>query len=98
MAAYDEQEYTKSFQLGIWKRLIPLLGNYRRDFALLLIFNLASAVVDVALPLFQRYAIATFIEGDTLRGLLPYALCYLVSSYSRPYSWWPSAATPCTSR
>ena len=78
MAAYDEQEYTKSFQLGIWKRLIPLLGNYRRDFALLLIFNLASAVVDVALPLFQRYAIATFIEGDTLRGLLPYALCYLV--------------------
>ena len=79
MAAYDEQEYTKSFQLGIWKRLIPLLGNYRRDFALLLIFNLASAVVDVALPLFQRYAIATFIEGDTLRGLLPYALCYLVA-------------------
>ena len=78
MAAYDEQEYTKSFQLGIWKRLIPLLGNYRRDFALLLIFNLASAVVDVALPLFQRYAIATFIEGDTLRGLIPYALCYLV--------------------
>ena len=78
MAAYDEQEYTKSFQLGIWKRLIPLLGNYRRDFALLLIFNLASAVVDVALPLFQRYAFATFIEGDTLRGLLPYALCYLV--------------------
>ncbi len=78
MAAYDEQEYTKSFQLGIWKRLIPLLGNYGRDFALLLIFNLASAVVDVALPLFQRYAIATFIEGDTLRGLLPYALCYLV--------------------
>ena len=79
MAAYDEQEYTKSFQLGIWKRLIPLLGNYRREFALLLIFNLASAVVGVARPLFQRYAIATFIEGDTLRGLLPYALCYLVA-------------------
>ena len=78
MAAYDEQEYTKSFQLGVWKRLIPLLGNYRRDFALMLIFNLACAAVDVALPLFQRYAIATFIEGDTLRGLLPYALCYLV--------------------
>lgn len=78
MAAYDEQEYTKSFDLGIWKRLIPLLGNYRRDFALLLIFNLACAAVDVALPLFQRYAIATFIEENTLRGLVPYGLCYLV--------------------
>ncbi len=77
MAAYDEQDYTKSFQLSIWKRLIPLLGAFRRDFVLLFILNLACAAVDVALPLFQRYAIATFIERDTLRGLIPFALVYL---------------------
>ena len=77
MGPYDEQEYTQSFRLNIWRRLLPLLSSFRRDFALMLIFNLACAVVDVALPLFQRYAIATFIEGDTLRGLIPYGLCYL---------------------
>ena len=77
MGPYDEQEYTQSFRLNIWRRLLPLLSNFRRDFALMLIFNLACAVVDVALPLFQRYAIATFIEGNTLRGLVPYGLCYL---------------------
>ena len=77
MGPYDEQEYTQSFRLSIWRRLLPLLSSFRRDFALMLIFNLACAVVDVALPLFQRYAIATFIEGDTLRGLIPYGLCYL---------------------
>ena len=77
MGPYDEQEYTQSFRLNIWRRLLPLLSSFRRDFALMLIFNLACAVVDVALPLFQRYAIATFIEGNTLRGLVPYGLCYL---------------------
>ena len=77
MAAYDEREYTQSFQLSTWKRLIPLLGSFRKDFALMLIFNLATAVVDVALPLFQSYAISAFIQGNTLRGLVPYALCYL---------------------
>ena len=77
MAAYDEQEYTQAFQLGIWRRLFPLLRPFRRHLILLLLFNLACAGVDVLLPLFQRYAIATFIEGDTLRGLLPYGLCYL---------------------
>ena len=77
MGPYDEQEYTQSFRLNIWRRLLPLLSSFRRDFALMLIFNLACAVVDVALPLFQRYAIATFIEGNTLRGLVPYWLCYL---------------------
>ena len=77
MGPYDEQEYTQSFRLNIWRRLLPLLSNFRRDFALMLIFNLACAVVDVALPLFQRYAIATFIEWNTLRGLVPYGLCYL---------------------
>lgn len=77
MAAYDEQEYIKSFQFATWKRLLPLLGGFRRDFVYLVLFNLACAVVDVILPLFQRYAIATFIEGDTLQGLLPYGACYL---------------------
>ena len=78
MAAYDEQEYTQAFQLSTWKRLIPLLGSFRKDFALMLLFNLATAVVDVALPLFQWYAISVFIEGNTLQGLVPYALCYLL--------------------
>ena len=77
MAAFDEQEYTKSFDLKIWKRLFPFLKNYRWDFVGMLVFNGVCALVDVILPLFQRYAIANFIETDTLQGLWPYALTYL---------------------
>ena len=77
MAAFDEQEYTKSFDIRIWKRLFPFLGSYRWDFVGMFAFNAVTATIDVVLPLFQRHAIANFIEPNTLEGLLPYALTYL---------------------
>lgn len=77
MPAIDEREYTKSFAWSIWKRLGPTLRPYRRAFAGMFLFNAVCALIDVILPLFQRYAIANFIEKDSLQGLLPYGLCYL---------------------
>ena len=52
MPAFDEQDYTKSFQWGIWKRLMPVMRPYRRDFAGMFAFNLITAAIDVVLPLF----------------------------------------------
>ena len=78
MAAIDEQEYTKSFDWGIWKRLTPFLKPFRRLFVGMLVFNGLTALVDVLLPLFQRYAISHFIEANTLHGLAPYGLCYFL--------------------
>lgn len=78
MAAIDEQEYKKSFDLKIWKRLFPFLARYKRAFVGMLLLNGICASIDVVLPLFQRYAIDNFIEGDTLSGLLPYACTYLL--------------------
>lgn len=78
MAAIDEKEYTKSFDLKIWKRLFPVLANYKRAFAGMFLFNLLCAIIDVALPLFQRYAIGHFIEAGTLSGLGRYTLVYFV--------------------
>ena len=78
MAAFDEQDYTKSFDLSIWKRLGPALRPYRLCFVGMFAFNALCAAVDVALPLLQRYAIQNFIEAGTLTGIVPYGLCYLV--------------------
>ena len=77
MAAFDEQDYTKSFDLSIWKRLGPALRPYRLCFVGMFAFNALCAAVDVALPLLQRYAIRNFIEAGTLTGIVPYGLCYL---------------------
>lgn len=74
---HDEKEYTKSFEWGIWARLKPFLKNYRADFVGMLAFNGLCALVDVVLPLMQRYAIANFIGKSTTTGLVPYALVYL---------------------
>ena len=74
---HDEKEFTQSFDWGIWKRLKPFLKNYRADFVGMLTFNGLCALVDVVLPLMQRYAIRNFIEKGVTTGLLPYALVYL---------------------
>ncbi len=78
MAAFDEQEYTKSFDWRIWKRLGPVLSGYKKAFVGMFVFNAMCAVIDVLLPLFQRHAVKNFIEAGTLDGLLPYGLCYLL--------------------
>ena len=79
MAAFDEQDYTKSFDWKIWKRLFPVFKDYKMAFLGMLVFNAFCAVVDVALPLFQRYAVLHFIGEETLQGIVPYALCYLAA-------------------
>ena len=79
MPAYDEQEYTQSFNLKTWKSLGPYLRPRRREFLLLVCMNLLTALVDAALPLFQRYAVSNFIEAGSLSGLWPFALVYLAA-------------------
>ena len=76
MAAIDEKEYTKEFDLKIWKKLLPLLARYKWFFAGVIGFELIWSGVEVLIPLFQRYAIAEFIEKDALAGLTPYILAY----------------------
>ena len=76
MAAFDEKEYTQAFDWSIWKRLFPILGRFKRYFIGMIGTAAVSDLVDAALPLFQMYAIARFIEADTLDGLIPFAALY----------------------
>ena len=76
MAAFDEKEYTQAFDWAIWKRLFPILGRFKRYFIGMIGTAACSDLTDAALPLFQMYAIAHFIEADTLEGLVPFAVLY----------------------
>ena len=73
---YDEQEYSRSFDLKIWKDMLPYLRPFRRTLWTVCILNLLCAGVDILLPLFQRYAINHFIEADTTAGLPAFAAVY----------------------
>ena len=78
MAGYDEQEYTKSFDLKNWRGLLPFLKPYRKTLLLILVMNILTAVIDILLPLFQRFAIDNFVEQETTRNLPWFVLVYLV--------------------
>ena len=74
--AYEEKEYTKSFEWKTWRKIFPFLKPYKATMWRILIFNLLCAGVDILLPLFQRYAIDNFIEKDSTEGLVRFALFY----------------------
>lgn len=65
MQEFEEQDYTKGFELGLWKKLVAFALKHRKAVILLLTFNTILAVLERLAPLFDRYAIDTFIEtGD----------------------------------
>lgn len=77
MPAFDEQDYGQSFRWSVWKKLFPFLKPYGKIFFWIIVFNTLCAVIDVVIPLFQKYAIGEFIGKGTLRGIVPFGLVYL---------------------
>lgn len=73
---YEEQEFTKSFDIKIWKKVLPFIKNFKNILFMVIALNLFCALADIALPLFQRYAIDNFIEEKTLSGLAVFAVAY----------------------
>ena len=78
MPAIDEQDYTKSFRLSIWKSMIPFLRPYRKTLITVILLNLFSAGIDIALPLFQSYAINNYIKMRTTEGIAFFIALYVL--------------------
>ena len=58
----------KSLSVGIWRQMFPFFRPYRKEFATTFGLNILLILVDVAVPLFQSYAIDHFIVPDTLKN------------------------------
>lgn len=72
----EEQEYNKPFSLKIWAKMFPYIKEYKTTLIFILILMVLSALIDIAFPLFQRYAIQEFIEKSTTNGMVPYVLLF----------------------
>lgn len=77
MAAYEEQEYNSPFSFKIWMKLAPFFKPYKKYFVMTLVLNILLTGVDILVPLFQSYAIDTFILPDRVEGLERFALVYI---------------------
>lgn len=60
---------TKNLPLFGMGKLWPFLRNYKRVIAVMAAGSLIGGVADVAVPVFQRYALNHFVALNTLRGL-----------------------------
>ncbi|MBP3940164.1 MAG: ABC transporter ATP-binding protein [Christensenellaceae bacterium] len=72
-----ELDFSESkVDLKIWKRLVAY-GWRNKNLLFILIFGqLVTALVDIAYPLMQQYAIDHFVVGKTTEGILGFALLY----------------------
>ena len=73
---YEEKEASTSFDWKVWKGLLPFLKPYKREFVILLVGNVICALIDIVLPLFQRYAIDQFIVKWRTEGLAAFGASY----------------------
>lgn len=72
---HDKEHVSLPF-FGIPK-LIPYIKPYKFIMLSMIVLALFGGVVDIVLPLFQRYALDHFIEGNTLSTLTGFVLSYL---------------------
>ena len=95
MAAYEEQEYKKPFQMKVWAKMLPYFKPYKKYFFITFSLNILLAGVDILVPLFQSYAINHFIVPDTLDGIYKFAFAYIAVIVAQTISvyWSVHAAT-----
>ncbi len=64
--------------------IAPYLRKYRGLKLRTVLVGGAVSAVDALYPLFNRYALDTFVGGRTMRGVVPFILLYLASCSYRP--------------
>ena len=77
MQGFQEEDYTKRFDLSLWVRLFRLAKPFHKNLWIIMVSMLVSAGIDVALPMLNSYAIDHFIANRTEAGLVPFAVLYL---------------------
>ena len=58
-------------------RLLPFLGKVKKMLLVMVILALSSSVMDVIMPMFQRYALDHFVRGGTMDTVLGFVLLYI---------------------
>ncbi len=77
MQNYEEQDYTKEFDLGLWKRLFHYAKPFRFHLLGIACTMLVCAGIDIIFPLLTREAIDVFVQGQTTDGLPWFIARYL---------------------
>ena len=77
MQSFQEEDYTKRFDLSLWKKLLKIAKPYHKDLIFVGILMGISALIDVIFPLTTSYAIDNYITRQNLDGIGYFITFYL---------------------
>ena len=69
MQYQEEQDYTKRFDIGIWKKLLHYAKPFYKHLIAILLIMCVTGVLDVIFPLLNREAIDSFARTGTVENL-----------------------------
>ena len=69
-------KHLKFFGIG---KILPYLKNVRSQLAIMIFCGLCGSLVDIVLPLFQRYALDHFIGGKVFDTIVIFIILYLAT-------------------
>ena len=58
-------------------KILPFLKHVRGQILVMVSLALISSVVDITIPLFQRYALDTFVGQGSMATIVPFVVCYV---------------------
>lgn len=74
--AFTEEEYNKSFDLGLWKKVLSYTKPYRKYMYLLALVMIIVGSIDAIFPLLTKYAIDNYVVPGKTEKLLPFGILY----------------------
>ena len=76
MQSFQEQDYTKRFDLSLWRKLIKVAKPYHKNLIAVVLFMAVTAIIDVIMPNMNAYAIDVFIANHSTAGLVGFVVAY----------------------
>jgi len=73
----EEEKEIKSFDLNIWKKMIPFIKPYKGKLILVFAFMILLSCLDLAMPLFQSYLVDEIINKNDVANIWKWASLYL---------------------
>lgn len=77
MNEFKEQEYTRRFDWGLWKKIILYMKNYKKEAIILIFVMMGVGIIDAIFPILTKEAVDRFVIPGTVEGLPQFAMFYV---------------------
>ncbi len=86
--AFEEQEYSKQFDLTLWRKVLRYAWRYKKYVAYISVTMVFTAIIDALFPLMSRYAIDDFVRPGRTAGLAGFAALYMGLVVAQAFNIW----------